>query len=271
MKNRDIRESVFKNEVLGVLPGDAFQLFCGLWCYADREGRFEWRPARIKAEIFPYRSAKIEDLLGMLVENRFVHRYSVEGKEYGWVINFAKHQYRQKHEAASKLPEPPDYEKLLLINNNEEKLSSESIHDGKVIEDHVQCSAVHGKGKMQGKGMGSAGEGKWEIPEKINTPEVEKAVLDWLAYKAERKEAYKPTALKAFIKRLAGWTPERIVAAIEWSMSNNWKGLFEQEEKQAHVNGHRAAPPKKSVFDEFLKQGSVDPNIIDVTPKGENT
>ena len=28
--------------------------FAGLWCAADREGRFEWEPEQLKAAILPY-------------------------------------------------------------------------------------------------------------------------------------------------------------------------------------------------------------------------
>ena len=45
---RNIKPAFFKNELLAEL--DAFDrlLFIGLWCLADREGRTEDRPKRIK-------------------------------------------------------------------------------------------------------------------------------------------------------------------------------------------------------------------------------
>lgn len=118
MKDRDVRASIFKNEILGVLPGEVFVLFCGLWCFSDREGLFEWKPLKIKAEIFPYKDVEIEKLLAILIENNFLHKYRVASSWYGEVVNFKKHQYIQKNEASSELPGPDLADELLIINDN---------------------------------------------------------------------------------------------------------------------------------------------------------
>ena len=52
---RNIKPSVFTNELLGTLAPEVTLLFMGLWCLADKDGILEDRPLRIKAEIFPYR------------------------------------------------------------------------------------------------------------------------------------------------------------------------------------------------------------------------
>ena len=49
-RSRNIKPSLFKNEVLGVADPLYTILFEGLWVLADREGRLEDRPLRIKAE-----------------------------------------------------------------------------------------------------------------------------------------------------------------------------------------------------------------------------
>ncbi len=61
---RNIKPGLFKNEILGVAEPIYTLLFEGLWLLADREGRLEDRPLRIKAEIFPYREGL--DLVSML-------------------------------------------------------------------------------------------------------------------------------------------------------------------------------------------------------------
>lgn len=59
---------------------------------------------------------------------------------------------------------------------------------------------------------------------------VENAFRDWLCYKAERKEGYKQTGLKALITRLKREVSERgpaaVVDAITNSMGNGWKGIY---------------------------------------------
>ena len=47
---RNIKPGFFLNEELGVLPPLVRILFAGLWCIADRDGRLEDRPKRIKME-----------------------------------------------------------------------------------------------------------------------------------------------------------------------------------------------------------------------------
>jgi hypothetical protein len=105
---RNIKPGFFKNEVLGVADPFYSLLFEGLWVLADRAGRLEDRPLRIKGEVFPYRDGlDIESMLVWLQENGFIRRYSVDGKGYILVLEFVKHQNPHKNEVESILP-PPD-------------------------------------------------------------------------------------------------------------------------------------------------------------------
>lgn len=104
-RSRNIKPSLFKNEVLGVADPLYTLLFEGLWVLADREGRLEDRPLRIKAEVFPYRE-KIDmgKMLDWLQVNGFIVRYQVAGKGYIQILSFTKHQNPHKNEAESELP-----------------------------------------------------------------------------------------------------------------------------------------------------------------------
>lgn len=103
---RNIKPSLFKNELLGVADPMLTLLFEGLWLLADREGRLEDRPLRIKAEIFPYRdSVDVESMLSWLHQNEFIVRYSVDAKAYIEVCSFTKHQNPHKNEAQSEIPD----------------------------------------------------------------------------------------------------------------------------------------------------------------------
>lgn len=102
---RNIKPGLFKNELLGVADPFLMILFESLWCLADREGRLEDRPLRIKAETFPYRDGM--DVNGYLTELerlQFICRYSVNGQPLIQVLNFTKHQTPHKTEKASELP-----------------------------------------------------------------------------------------------------------------------------------------------------------------------
>ena len=106
MRTRNLKPGFFKNEDLAELPFGARILFEGLWCFSDREGRFEWRPKKIKAEIFPYDNVKIEALLKTLLEKKFILHYSVDGVQYGYIPTFLEHQHPFLHEAKSIIPPP---------------------------------------------------------------------------------------------------------------------------------------------------------------------
>lgn len=106
-RSRGIKPSIFKNEVLGVADPLYTLLFEGLWCLADREGRLEDRPLRIKAEVFPYRDGiDINAMLNWLQAQGFIRRYEAEGKKCILVCEFVKHQNPHKNEAPSELPAP---------------------------------------------------------------------------------------------------------------------------------------------------------------------
>ena len=86
---RNIKPALFKNEVLGVADPMLTLLFEGLWLLADREGRLEDRPLRIKGELFPYREGlDMDALLNWLASNGFIVRYQVDGKRYIEIDNF---------------------------------------------------------------------------------------------------------------------------------------------------------------------------------------
>lgn len=108
MRARNIKQGFFKNEILGTSDPMLSILFAGLWCLADRDGKLEDRPLRIKAEIFPYRDqTDIHRLLTELSRLNFIRRYEVDGKGYILVIEFAKHQRPHHTEKKSVLPDIP--------------------------------------------------------------------------------------------------------------------------------------------------------------------
>jgi hypothetical protein len=107
---RTVKPDAFQDEELWDLEEQTrlpiFRGYQGLWCCADREGRFEWRPRMLKINILPYWAGDFEDLLAALVRAGKIVRYEVDGRSYGWVRNFTKHQVLNNREVPSELPEP---------------------------------------------------------------------------------------------------------------------------------------------------------------------
>jgi hypothetical protein len=107
MRARSIKPGFFKNEVLASLGPYARLLFSGLWLLADRTGRLEDRPPRIKAELFPYEArTNVVLMLKRLCEAGFIQRYTINGCKYIQIVNFLKHQNPHIHESDSTIPAP---------------------------------------------------------------------------------------------------------------------------------------------------------------------
>ena len=85
------------------------------------------------------------------------------------------------------------------------------------------------------------------------SPDLESAVNDWLAYKRERREAYKPVGLKALltqIKNAASANGDAAVAAvIRQSMSSGYKGIvFDRLERAASKPKPNSKPAMECSF-----------------------
>jgi len=103
-RSRNIKHKFFLNDDLADLPALCRLLFIGLWCIADREGRLEDKPRRIKTEALPYDDCDIEDLISKLAEANFIKRYTVNEENYIQITTFKKHQNPHKNEIPSVIP-----------------------------------------------------------------------------------------------------------------------------------------------------------------------
>jgi hypothetical protein len=171
---RNIKPSFFKNELLGEIDPLAGLLFISLWTLADKAGRLEDRPSRIRAETFPYReNIDINGYLTQLVSLGFIWRYEVDGNKYIQVIEFVKHQSPHSTEKPSTIPECPieyrvktvTYENVPLNNAS----ASVSSHLNVLIPDSL-------------------------IPESLNTDSLNPPSLNPLV--ASQDKPAKPTKVK---------------------------------------------------------------------------
>lgn len=105
-RSRNLKPGFFKNETLAECSPLARLLFAGLWCLADRAGRLEDRPKRIRAELLPYDDGSVDDMLNDLHQAGFILRYQVGEQRFIQVLNFDKHQTPHHKEPASSIPAP---------------------------------------------------------------------------------------------------------------------------------------------------------------------
>jgi hypothetical protein len=139
---RTIRPGFMTNEHLPELGMAAHLLYPMLWMIADREGRLEDRPRRIKNECMPAYDVDIEELLSQLAsgDDPFIQRYEVDGKWYIQIIKWKVQQSPHHTEKASVIPEPPLDNREVTVKSqpssfidatsNQESVTSKSvIHD----------------------------------------------------------------------------------------------------------------------------------------------
>ncbi len=115
---RTVKPQFFLNENLSDLSMSTRLLFIGLWTQADRDGKLEDRPKRLKAEIFPYDSVDMEQMLSSLQNAGFIYRYEVGELKLIIVLKFNKHQSVNIKEADSVLPFPEHFKESESILNN---------------------------------------------------------------------------------------------------------------------------------------------------------
>lgn len=104
MRARNIKPGFFVNEQLAECCFAARILFEGLWCLADREGRLEDKPKKIKALVFPYDDINADELLQELHTHGLIVRYEVDGAKYIDIPKFRVHQRPHQNETASIIP-----------------------------------------------------------------------------------------------------------------------------------------------------------------------
>ncbi|KQP02641.1 hypothetical protein ASF26_14525 [Methylobacterium sp. Leaf93] len=79
-------------------------LWIGLWCEADDQGVFEWKPLTLKMRLMPAATISVEPLLQELVDAGCVQRFEA-GRSYGVVRNFVKHQRPKSPKDIHPLPD----------------------------------------------------------------------------------------------------------------------------------------------------------------------
>lgn len=143
-------EGLFEAEAQTNLPLRV--AFAGLWCIADREGRFKWEPRRIGVQVLPYDGVDFSRVLDALVTRGFVVRYRVGDACFGWIPSFLKHQVINNRESESVLPDPDGNIEENPINTDE----SDASATREPREDHA-C-------RKEGKGReGKEGDGTREL------------------------------------------------------------------------------------------------------------
>jgi hypothetical protein len=159
MRIRTIKPEFFNHEAIFELEKSTklpLRLaYIGLWCAADREGRFKWEPRRLGVQIMPYDGVDFSRVLDALATRAFVVQYRVNDVCFGLIPSFIHHQVVNNRESASVLPEPP--EDLL------KSLANRRVNDASGTRDSRDDHAGSGEGKGR-EGKGKEGVATKQIP-----------------------------------------------------------------------------------------------------------
>jgi hypothetical protein len=224
---------LFKNELLGEADPIVTIVFCGLWCLADREGRLEDRPKRIKAEILPYRECHdFNGYLTVLQQLGFIDRYEIKGLPIIQVINFEKHQSPHKTEKASELPENPNRSNSCCVHVKA-PLDNESITDeAALIPDSLNIDSLK---KDMSRKRDDVGETitKTDFDGQAKQLGIDPDLwTEWMANRKKLKAQNTPRAMTTLINRIKqlqakGFKPNDLV---EVANERGWKTVYEPKE-----------------------------------------
>lgn len=105
-RQRTLHPNFFVDEKVVQVSAFARLMFQGLWCLADREGRLERKPLKLKMQLFPADAVDGEHLIAELEVVGLVTKYEVDGHAYIFIPGFSRHQHVHPKEVPSKLPSP---------------------------------------------------------------------------------------------------------------------------------------------------------------------
>jgi hypothetical protein len=71
------------------------------------------------------------------------------------------------------------------------------------------------------------------LPAELDTPAFREALEGWIRHRREKKRPVTPTAVSRLLARAAEMGEARAVAAINYSVSNGWDGVFESPKGRA--------------------------------------
>lgn len=210
-------EGLFEAEAQTNLPLRV--AFAGLWCIADREGRFKWEPRRIGVQVLPYDGVDFSRVLDALTTRGFVLRYRVGDACFGCIPSFLKHQVINNRESESVLPDPEGNIEETPANTEE----SDASATREPREDHA-C-------RKEGKGR----EGKEGVVTRELSPELEAFRLRVGAMVRRRPTTHWSTKeIKALKEVFAFNTPEEDLVALEARYKSN--DLYLRKELETLLN-----------------------------------
>ena len=218
MPNRILKESICSSDSINELSSFEETFFYRLIVNCDDYGRFDARPAILKARLFPLKDRvtlkNIEDALVKLAEVGCVKLYRVDSKPFLYLPAWEVHQNVRAKK--SRYPEP----------SNE---STETAGDSNMKASENICMQMNTDASKCSRNPNPNPNPNTESESYSGDARVDAALEE---YKEFRKQVGRPLtdrAMQLAIKKLdslAGTDTDAKIAIIEQSIANGWIGLF---------------------------------------------
>lgn len=203
---RTIKPEFFTSEDIVSMTPLARLFYVSLWCEADREGRFEWKPKTFKLRYLPGDNCDVVELAKELIDAGLVVIYEADGKTYACIPSFTKHQVINNRESESTIPSP----------NSESKVDAPSTREPR----------VKAEGKEGRKGReGNTTERASRLPTDFTLPD------DWSTFCQAERPDLDPE--KTFDKFRDYWTAKagKDGAKLDWLAT--WRNWVREERGSA--------------------------------------
>jgi len=247
---RTIKPEFFKHDKLGELPAIARLLFISLWCLADRRGRIEDRPKRIKVECLPYEDCDIDSLLQVLHNAGFICRYEAESVRVIEIEAFEKHQRITGKEADTESELPGKQQ-----GNN-----GEAPGTGPVAQER---KGKERKGIEERKVFDPSAFDASIPPILAESATFVETWHNWVSSRHERKKPISERAAGQQLKSLEGFgSHANAIESLRQSIANDWQGLFPPRETQIGCYPRLAQSPSMT-FD----TSDMTPELLEAAKK----
>lgn len=177
---RTIKPEFFTSEDIVELEPLARLLYIALWCEADKEGRFCWKPKTFKMRYLPADVCDIDALCDALVTRQLVFLY---GDGLAFIPSFKDHQHINPRETDSKLPSPDDiYSRVSDASSTRQDKFSDNpenteLHHSDDTKPRVSDASVTRREEGKGKeSKNTRRERETPIPENFGISE---SVREW--------------------------------------------------------------------------------------------